>query len=251
MDDAQDAGAMPKFGRPSRVDYEGLAEFLRALSYPVRLELLAALQFPRSLAEIAVRPQRLKPGENPDRPASRQAIMAHLEQLVETGLIRVAAAEGEPPGARKYVVNPSKLYALTEELRRLCLQYAGRGPTGDATGSLAAARSLSMAPGPRLVLVHGVYEGRSYPLQRSSSSDGRWVIGRRRGVSVCLDYDPYVSLENSAIESRGKEWVLVDLPASKNGTSVNWSRMPKEGSMPLRAGDFVGVGRSLLCFMPH
>ncbi|HEV8360201.1 MAG TPA: FHA domain-containing protein [Candidatus Thermoplasmatota archaeon] len=231
------------------VDYDGLAEFLDALAYPVRLELLDKLRFPHTLAEIKLSPRRVEPGGNPQRAASKSTVRDHLHKLVEAGLVR----EEEVPQAGKlvprYEANPQRMYALSEDLRRLTVRYAGRGPGRDATGTIDP--SVPPPPklrGPRLVLVHGVYEGKTFPLDAATRRDGAWIVGRRHGIAVGLDYDPYVSLENSAIAERGGAYALTDLKGSKNGTSLNWGPLARGASEPLASGDVIGVGRSLLVF---
>ncbi|MCA1813140.1 MAG: FHA domain-containing protein [Halobacteriales archaeon] len=149
-----------------------------------------------------------------------------------------------------YVVNPVKLYALTEELRRLSVRQAGHGLVGDATGTLAGGSGPDAVEGPRLVLVHGVYEGRAYPLRSAGKAERRWVVGRARGLDVSLDYDPFVSTENCFITEEAGRFTVADVAASKNGTSVNWVPLAKGGTRVLRAADVIGVGRSLLSFAP-
>jgi len=232
------------------VDYEGLADFLSALAYPLRLELLDKLRYPQALGDIRLAPRRSLPGAREERSASKQAIHAHLARLQEADLVRtdVLPMSGGKDQLR-YVVNPPKLYALTEELRRLSVMYAGKGPAGDATGTLQATDLPDAVRGPRLVLVHGVYEGKAFPLDAKTGPEGRWVVGRKRGLAVSLDYDPYVSVENAVVVARGGGHVVTDLAGSKNGTTVNWVPLAKGGSRPLRSGDIIGVGRSRLCFV--
>lgn len=232
------------------IDHATLAEFLEALAYPMRLQLLEALKFPHTLGELKVSPTRREGGKAVGRPAARQTVQAHLDKLVEADLVR--AEEHETGGRRvpRYSVNPLKLYELTEELRRLSTMYAGRGPLGDATGTLAGPSPAAEADGPRLVLVHGVYEGKPFPLDAASARNGQWTIGRRRDLAVSLDYDPFVSLENSVLMERDGRYTVADL-GSKNGTSVNWVPLPKGASRALRPGDVIGVGRSLLSFIPQ
>jgi hypothetical protein len=105
-----------------------------------------------------------------------------------------------------------------------------------------------MEPGPKLVLVHGFLEGKAYPLRRSDLKEGGgWVLGRKAGLPVCLEYDPYVSLVNSEVLLDKNQYFLADLGSSKNGTWLNW-RPVGEQRVPLTQGDVVGVGRSLLVF---
>ncbi|MCA1812949.1 MAG: FHA domain-containing protein [Halobacteriales archaeon] len=231
------------------VDHATLADFLEALAYPMRLELLDKLRFPHTLGELKVSPRRRESGQVPGRPAARQTVQAHLDKLVEADLIKSESVEQGGRKVPQYVVNSLKLYELTEELRRLSTMYAGRGPIGDATGTLAGSSPAAEAEGPRLVLVHGVYEGKAFPLDKASAQGGQWLIGRRRGLPVALDYDPFVSLENTVLTERGGRFAVADL-GSKNGTSVNWVPLARGASRALRPGDVIGVGRSLLSFIP-
>jgi hypothetical protein len=227
------------------VDYAALAEVLAALSYGARLELLDLLRFPHTAGEIRLTPQRTLAGENPDRPASKQAVQAHLDRLVDTGLVRVETVGSDARGTNRYVVNAQRFYAVTEDLRLLNVRYAGRGGVGDATGTLGSASESEETRGPRLSLAHGVYEGKVFPL---APADERWTIGRHRSAAVSLDYDPYVSMEHAIVARIDGAYHITDVRDSKNGTMVNWRLVPKGGSRALRAGDIVGVGRSMLVF---
>jgi DNA-binding transcriptional ArsR family regulator len=234
-------------GDAAPLDYEALAAYLDALSYPNRLELLDKLRFPHFLGEIRLAARRAQ-GLSPHRPSSRQAVQGHIDKLVEAGLVRVEHVEQGGKTLNRFSVNAQKLYALTEDLRRLSTMPMHRAEGGDTTGTLGHAPSPAEAEGPRLVLVHGVYEGRAYRLDRPAEAAPRWVIGRKRSAAVSLDYDPFVSLEHAVVERGASGFAITDLDASKNGTAVNWRMLAKGQPRPLRSGDIVGVGRSLLCF---
>lgn len=242
---------MPERTRRVPVDYGALAEDLAALAYPARLELLDKLRFPHSLSEVRLAARRGGDEAGEERLAARQTVQAHLDKLVEAGLVDIERIVREGREVPTYLVSPPKLYAITEELRRLSTMYAGAGGTGDATGTLASGAAAEEARGPRLVLVHGVYEGKAFPLTSETAQEGRWTLGRRRGLPISLDYDPFVSLENAHIEKRGGRFVLVDHAQSKNGTSVNWRLLPQAGSRVLKGGDVIGVGRTLLTYAPE
>jgi DNA-binding transcriptional ArsR family regulator len=238
---------MPDRAEP--VDTALLAELLGALSYPARLDLLGILRQPHTLGDIKLRPRQVRSG-NPERAAARPTVLAHLDKLEEAGLVRSEPIERDGRQVPCYFVNPLRLYEMTEELRRLTVQNAGRGLPADATGTLGGATATPQVLGPRLVLVHGIYEGRAYPLRDTAAKGGAWTIGRRRDLAVGLDYDPFVSVEHAEVRREGARFVLHDLPRSKNGTAVNWNLLPKGGAHTLKPGDVVGVGRSLLVFVP-
>lgn len=234
--------------RDSPIDFEGLAHVLKALAYPTRLEILDAIHFPRAVTEIKVSPNETGESENPDRLASRQAVQLHLDRLVAAGFV----TEERNAGRRTYAVNPQKLYAITEELRRLSVRHAGYGVGMDGTTTLDQAPAKRVPPpaGPHLVLTHGVGEGKVFMLDPKFQVAGAWRIGRRENAAVSLDYDPFVSAENSLVRQEASgAFTIEDVPGSRNGTRVNWSELADGEARTLRAGDIIGVGRSLLVFV--
>lgn len=225
------------------VDVERLATLLSALAYPTRLEILRVLRFPHTLGEIRV-PAHRDAADHPDRPAAKQTVQRHLDTLMEAGLVRADPVTQGGKEVPSYLIVAQRLYSVLEEMRRLVLTYARYGTGPDQTGTVAFGGPAADTTGPRLVLVHGAYEGRTYPLA-AGTHDG-WSIGRRRGLAVSLDYDPYVTAENSRILDDGGRFLIEDL-GSKNGTFVNWHPVGKS-PVALDSGDVVGVGRSLLVF---
>lgn len=229
------------------LDYDRLEEYLSALAYGSRLELLNILRYPRNVQDIRLSPRQVRPGENPDRPVARQTIQGHLDKLVDIGL--VVCRESKEKRGKEYVVNPQKLYQILEELRKVGTVTADAPMPHEGTVDLGATRAERAVSGPRFVLVHGLHEGKTFPLRRDDLREGRgWVIGRREGLQVSLEYDPFVSGENAEVVQEGKEFALLDLRNSKNGTLLNWRRLDKDERPVLVSGDVIGVGRSLLVF---
>jgi hypothetical protein len=74
----------------------------------------------------------------------------------------------------------------------------------------------------------------------------RVAIGRRASSDVALGWDPEVSRVHATLERIGREWVLCDEGLSHNGTWVNGERV--HGRRPLRGGDVVAVGETLIAF---
>lgn len=232
---------------PSAPEYEGLAQDLAALAYPLRLALLDALHVPLILSDIQVRPWKADDSLDPDRPAAKQTVLSHLERLGEKGLVKLGTTERAGKVLTTYAANPQRLYSLSEDLRLLVQRHAGHGAAEDQTGTMTSARPAAAVPGARVVVVHGAYQGRSFPLDGAPGSQTRWTVGRAPDVEVSLDYDPFVSARNSEIRRAGEVWEIVDL-GGKNGTQFNWRALPREGSAKLATGDIIGVGRSLLVF---
>lgn len=225
--------------------YDGLAVLLGALAYPVRLQLLGLLRIPHTLQDIKLGARRGDAGSAPAATAARQTVHAHLRKLEAAHLVRTERVEVGGREVRRYSVNAQKLYALVEDLRRLSVLYAGQGNVQDLTGSLPFDARPAQESGPRLVLTHGVYEGKVFSL--AAVGKDHWVIGRGRDAAVVLDYDPFVSVEHARIERRQDGFDLVDL-GSKNGTLVNWRPVPSQGRRRLQPADVIGVGRSMLVF---
>lgn len=237
--------AMAKAASTPSSGYDGLAVLLGALSYPVRLQLLGLLRFPHTLHDIKLGARRGDAGSAPAATAARQTVHAHLRKLEAAQLVRTESVEIGGRTVRQYSVNAQKVYALVEDLRRLSVLYAGQGNVQDLTGSLPFQPVPTQENGPRLVLAHGVYEGKVFAL--AGAAKDNWSIGRGRAAAILLDYDPFVSVEHARIERREDGFYLVDL-GSKNGTLVNWRPIPSQGTRRLRSADIIGVGRSMLVF---
>ncbi|MGB0651981.1 MAG: FHA domain-containing protein [Thermoplasmatota archaeon] len=223
-----------------------LASALKVLGSPTRLQVLAALKLPRPLRELRVTPQDDRAGSSPDRPIALTAVQKHIRLLEKHGLVR---GDDEPRG-RRYVVDRPRLYALAEAVSQLAALSGDHRLAGDRTIALDAASAPEAPAGPRLTLVRGAYEGRSYALEEASSRDGgdTWELGRAPDVAVSLDYDPYVSRRHAVIERTGTAYAVRDLQTSRNGTQVNWSWLEGPAPHALRPGDVLGVGRSFLVF---
>lgn len=237
-------------GRPDRgsVDYERLSEYLRALAVPNRLQLLRQLQLPRAVSEITLAPARKARELNEERNLSRQAIEGHLDTLEGLGLVQGRASSREGRSVTEYVVSHARLFLVVEELRRLSLIRSAE--TGDtaaadrgagATGAMPAAPT-TMPDGAALVLAGGPLEGTAFALEGA----GPWTIGREKGNAITLAYDPFVSKANTLVWREGAALRVRTLDGARNGTRVNWRTLAPGETATLRAGDTLGVGRTLL-----
>lgn len=230
--------------------YADLEAYLKALAQANRLELIEALRVPRTLDEIRLTPTVAVEMGGADRVMSRQGVQNHLDKLIDVGVVRVAPTDRKGKrGILEYRLDTARLFALIEELRHITREPAV-GPVDPlATQQLSDDAATTWQEGPKLVLVHGVREGRAFPLLQKDLRPPRgWLLGRAPGVPVRLDYDPYVSLENAEIIQRANEFRLLDLRSAKNGTMLNWKRLPPGGEAPLESGDVIGLGRTLLLF---
>lgn len=235
---------------PQPLDSQRLEAYFKVLAYANRIDLLRMLREPHTIDEIRLEPGAAKAGSRPARPISRQAVGYHLAQLVKAGLVRTGMVERE--GRKRmteFYVEQSSLYALVEDFRRLSTLGSQTVRKAVETVAMGNERSEPWSEGPKVVLVHGVYEGRAYPLARTKLTGGRgWIIGRRETNHVCLGYDPFVSNENSEILPGRDGFRLLDLRTARNGTYLNWQRVAPGTETSLKNGDVIGVGRSLLLF---
>lgn len=232
-----------------RPDLERLAEHLRVLANPNRLELLYELRTPSTVSDLELTPERVAEGENPERAISHQAVRDHLAKLKSAGVVAIERTDNDGHIVDEHVLNHQRLFAIVEELRSLGELKAKNPATEEKTIAADREAPRDAASGPRLRLVRGQREGRVFPLRDDTlSSDRGWVIGRKRGLAVSLDYDPFVSAENSEILMDGDGFRIVDLRSSRNGTFVNYEKLPTGGSSPLETGDVISVGRTSLVF---
>jgi DNA-binding transcriptional ArsR family regulator len=228
------------------LDEDRMATVMRALASPVRLRILRMLRDPLTLRQLRLQPHRAEGGVRPARPMTAANVRQHVAQLAAIGAVRARRIERDGRASDHYEVNRPHLFALTEELRSLA----------ELPGGLAMDGTLPVPPspgpprprGPHLVLVRGLGEGRSFPLGALAAGRAGWTIGRGREADVSLEYDGFVSAENSRIVPEGGGFAVEDVPTSRNGTAVNWQPLPRGGRARLQAGDVVGVGRSLLLF---
>jgi FHA domain-containing protein len=233
------------------VDVERLEALLEVLANANRIGILLQLREPKTAGEILLHPPSAatKPGENPERPISRQAVRVHLEKLVGIGVVVPRRGRRGTLPVDEYVISQQRLFAIAEEFRALGSLRPVLPPGVEQTLDGAVRPKAGLTAGVRLVLVHGLDEGKTFPLRlEEAEGDRGWIIGRRRGIAVSLDYDPFISAENSEITREDGRYVLHDLRSSRNGTHVNWQRLPRGGAHTLVPGDVVGVGRSLLLF---
>ncbi|MHB8604802.1 MAG: FHA domain-containing protein [Thermoplasmatota archaeon] len=236
------------------LDFERLSEYLKALANPNRLELLYQLRFPRISSEIRLTPKRRETtGTNPDRNISRQAVERHLMELAAIGLVRPIPATREGRAVEEFVVDNPNLFAVVEEMRRLTNirselaldPLATQRFEGRNTPVLESRAAADLPRGPHFLLVNGVGDGRRFPLLAGRS---RWLIGRADSVDVKLDYDPFVSHENTEIRRDDKGFVVADLAKARNRAVLNYREIPAGSTSRIEHGDLLGVGRSILLF---
>lgn len=233
---------------------ERLAGVLLALASANRLALLRQLRAPLHMTEIELTPEsvggRSGTAGGEDRAIARQAVRAHLRKLIDAGAVSMAP-DPTRGGSLQYVVSHQRLFEIAEEIRGLARLRPLRELAPRPTVADARERSAS-ATFPRLLLVRGLDEGRTFPLVAPAQArEASWVIGRRKSCDVVLDYDAFASQENSRIAWTPGRFEIESLPSSRNGTTLNEEALGAGEPVPLVHGDVIGVGRSTLVFHGH
>jgi len=233
-----------------RQRHRHLVSALRVLAYANRVELIEILRAPHTLDEIRLAPGDFRTGSRPGRPLARQSVREHLDKLVDAGIVRARATRRDGRrSSTEYLLDQSRLFAVSEELRRLAAEGPLERPDVGETEAAVASPQARWPAGPKLVIVHGVAEGRAFPLaSRKGGKIQAWIIGRSQDLDVGLDYDPFVSRRHAEIQRSGPNFTLRDLGNARNGTYLNWSMLPPRGEHVLRPGDVVGAGQTLLLF---
>ena len=217
-----------------------LAEALSALGSPTRLALMRAVRAPRALREIEVGTTE----EGKTRPLARQTVREHLDRLIEVGVVTTRPAAREYGETVEFLVNHQALFGISEEMRTLARLRPVVEPRAETIQR--AAEAPQPPERPCLVLVKGLDEGTTFELRPGERKE--WIVGRRRGIAVSLDFDPSISAENARITWVDGAHHIEDHPESRNGTTVNFRLVPKGESARLQHGDLVGVGRTLLLY---
>ena len=100
----------------------------------------------------------------------------------------------------------------------------------------------SSRPKASLVVRQGARAGTVFPLTADSV-----ILGREEGVDIALR-DPEVSRQHARVSWQAGTYVLEDL-GSTNGTFLNGMQIA--GQRPLRPGDSIGLGQTILVLQPQ
>jgi hypothetical protein len=244
-----------------------LEQYMKGLANENRLSLLEKLGRPGVPDALHLTPSVSDGRGRSGRPIAKQAVRRHVRTLSELGLlVELEEKSGVSSGASRYCVDLPKLFLFLEDLRGHLGSLQGdeapwdpevlgvRVPRDSFLPQNGSTRTLRLPhepaledDGPRLVVVRGLREGQVVPLD-SEEGEGRSSIGRSPECEVRLEYDPYLAPVQAHVEGDDGGFRLVDEPGSANPTVHNWEALEDGGSVRLRDGDMVGVGRSLLLF---
>lgn len=220
-----------------------IAEDLDALSNLQRLRLLHFLTRPRYAEEVAALLDM-----------SRQSALKHIEKLEERGFVRALHGRRPTGPVIEYLVNPSRLFAVGVALGDLGKLEPEGGPAVRFSEKTVVVASDAPTPAPatatgavepaQLLVATGPAAGTRFSLVPDKR---RWTIGRDEDRDLRLTHDPFVSARHAELQAERAGTVLVDVYSS-NGTFLNFARLPRGGRVPLRNGDVIGVGHTVLVF---
>lgn len=243
---------MSDAGSGEQSDLEQLRARLKALSSVNRLRLISELKDPKTVDEIRLTPADRTQGSNPDRQLTRQGVRHHLSQLEDLDLIRSSPADDADGRDRlEYVANEPAVFGVLEELRELVAPGSEASLDPFQTYSAADEPDEEWTPGPKLVLLRGAQEDRVFSLTEIEPDPDPargWVLGRSPEAQISLQYDPYLSAQNTEVVRDGDQFLVVDLRTSRNGTIVNDERLAPGREAPLEHGDVIRIGCSALLF---
>lgn len=216
---------------------DALATALKGLAHPNRLHLLRFVTEPRTIEEIAS-----------ELGLARQTAQAHLDQLLELGVVEARRGRGDRGPVTFYIVVVARLFEIYDRfgmrLGILANEMDEDVRTHLPTSPLAPGAAPAATPlTPRLSIVHGMRVGLTVPLL----GNGPWLIGRDPAGQLCLDYDPFVSNRHAEIRRGPKGFEVADM-FSSNGVWVDWTKIPRGGVAPLASGSLLRVGKTLLHF---
>lgn len=213
-------------------DLARLAQDAGQLSSLARLTMLRHLLAPKSLGDLCAL-----------LGADATRVEQDLRALETAGWIKPS---GDGGGAKRtYVLSKNRWFEFVEELRRLALTDAAleRASPFETVGVLQVSRPSLIFGGPALIVVQGLQPGRVLRL----APPGPWQIGRDEKLFLTLDYDPFVSVHHAELREQAGQHMIVDL-SSRNGTFHNWERLARGGKAPLKPGDVVSVGKTMLVY---
>jgi pSer/pThr/pTyr-binding forkhead associated (FHA) protein len=184
------------------------------------------------------------------------SIMPHqcaLEQV--GGRYRLRAIFEEPPARRGVgqadvkvngaVVNPDvwltdgDTIVIGDRTLRFLEKLARQS---DIPVSSAVLAPVGAKPTARVTVIEGRGIGSAFWL-----TDGTSSIGRMDDCAVMLPDDTLISRRHASIQAEGAGWILVD-NGSANGSFVNDEKLPTLSSRPLKSGDRITVGDTVLRF---
>lgn len=123
------AGGMNQFNSLESFTDHSLARALDALSSPVRIAIVRALEEPRRLSEIDVDLPRTRRGAVlRGGVLARQTLKQHIDRLTRSGIVTTRKVKGRRGETTEYSLNPEAILDLSEACRDLAVLLSKPAP---------------------------------------------------------------------------------------------------------------------------
>jgi hypothetical protein len=181
---------------------------------------------------------------------SRQAAQDHVTQLLDAGLVEKGQGTRASGPGTEYRVVQAAAFNLVEDLRALSATLPDLADPGallrTQTGGGPAGAPGARGELPDIIVAGGLKPGLRAALRRGSSAPPV-SIGRDPSSALLLDWDLMVSNRHAEVRGTADGHAVVDL-FSRNGTLLNGERVEPGQPKPLRSGDLLQIGRTLLVY---
>ncbi len=232
------------------MDLKNLQERLEALGDPTRFKLLGLLNEPRTVNEIQLETKRGTPKHQEDRSMTRQGVRYHLTKLEKAGLIQKGTTTIEGRQVTTYQASPRGLFAMIEQLHAASRTLAQGYPPAKAPNfpDLPPLHG-PWGPEPRLVQIHGLNQGKAYPLTgKDPNADQGWVLGTDPNADIHIPWDPIIEGKAAELIPTTEGINVLDYRSTDHRVTVNDEPMTRGAETRLQRGDLIQVGFTLLLY---
>jgi DNA-binding HxlR family transcriptional regulator len=206
---------------------EEFSHILKVLGNHKRMEIIALLQHGEKTRREVQHQIRV----------SLEAVVKHLKELEEIGVIREVPKRGERGYVYAYFLVPDRLRQIGEGFEKVKeREFALPIETLRKIDPTIFQVPISE---PRIVVDSGVDDGKEYPLKKECAT-----IGRNPKSDIPITLDRFVSWNHARISQQESKYYLEDL-GSTNKTVLNEKELYKTKT-EIRNGDRFKIGKTWL-----
>lgn len=214
---------------------ENLARMCAALGVAPRLQVLLAAATPQTAGRLteAVQPE-----------LSRAAVSGHIEKLYEAGLL-VREKNPDRVDSALYSIAPTQFFALFEGLRTIASIHNGTKRAEETQKKTLTDKPLTPFTRPRephVMVISGFATGDCHCLAEATT-----LIGREP-CDIHVYWDETVSRQHLKITREASDYWAWSITTRADRSYLNGVPMRREEPYPLRTGDLLQIGATLLMF---